>query len=167
MKVNFTINYRLDLKDNSNGRQEEFIIPVGGDLKQQSKDEFLLSFCGEIYLLYNSCVFYKDVQVMAPFLERPARLKYMIRFPNNFCAILDAALKSTDLRKKAKELKDHFDLAVQNNKTKLKINYPVLLTVNDEIAAEVLEREYNILILSSTNAINFFKQIMSNGKSNQ
>ncbi len=161
MKVVFITNYRLDLAVNRNGRQVELTIPEGEQL--QTKDQFLLQFCGQIHLLWDSCIFYKEAHVMAPFLERPVRLKYMIKFPNNSCVVLDAVLQSTELREKAKELKDHFDLATENNKTEMKIDYPVLLTLNYQIGVKMLEKEYNILILSTANAIKLFKQIIENG----
>lgn len=165
MKIDFIVGYKLNGKSGSNGRTAEICISLPDVSKQANKEEFLLQFCGQIAQALKGCIFYKDVQVMAPFSERPIRIKYVIRFPNDSCAVLEALTNPLDLKEKAKELKDHFDTARRNNTTKLKLEYPVLLTAIKNDYSNV-ERDYGVMVLESTNAINFFKQIGTNGQSN-
>ncbi len=161
MKVPFITNYRLDLPNNPITKKIELTIPE--DLRPLTKEELILQLCGRTYSMFSQCTFYKDAQVMAPFLERPFRLKYVIKFPNCSAAVLDAVVQTTELTKKAKDLKDRFDLAVQNNKSEMKIKYQVLVIINRPPTAELIEKEYDVLILSIANAIKLFKHIAING----
>ena len=160
-KLDFIVNYRLDAPKSSNIRAAKLPIPTADVRDYENKDEYLLYFCGKVAELCNLCLFYKDPQVMAPFLERPIRIKYMIVLPKNVSILLDAALKDSELRRKAKELKYYFDIAKEQNKTDLDIKHSILLTKRTELSLVVeLEKEYGIKIMTLKDAIRFVGEEM-------
>jgi len=159
--LDFIVNYRLDAPRSSNIRVAKLLIPTADAEGYGNKDEFLLYFCGKVAELYNLCRFYKDPQVMAPFLERPLRIKYMIVLPKNTCILLDAALKDSELRRKAKELKYCFDIAKEQNKTGLDIKHSILLTTGIELSLAVeLEKEHGIKVMTVMDAIKFLGEAL-------
>ena len=153
------INYRLDLASNNTLKFVDVETPKSIE-KCRNKDEFLLFFCGKIYKICKDCQIYKNVQIMAPYLERPVRIKYMIVLPSDEGLILDASLKIQEIRKKTKELSDYFELAIEQNKSDINIVYAILLTkINPkrELAYE-LENEYRVKIMTLDDAIKFVKR---------
>jgi len=85
----------------------------------------------------------------------------MIVLPKNACILLDAALKDSELRRKAKELKYYFDIAKEQNKTDLDIKHSILLTKRTELSLVVeLEKEYGIKIMTLKDAIRFVGEEM-------
>jgi len=166
MKLDFIVNYRLDSPADSNVRIVKLLIPssISGHM---NKDKYLLYYCGEIASLCKECHFYKRVQVMAPFLERPIRIKYMLSLPNNECILLDASTERSELRRKAKELADYFDIARKQNKSHFNIKHSILLTPNIETNMADLEHEYRIKIMPLNESIRFVNGIVANAKSDQ
>lgn len=166
MKLNFIVNYRLDSPADSNVRIVKLLIPdsISGHI---DKDEYLLYYCGKITGLCRECHFYKRVQVMAPFLERPIRIKYMLSLPNNECILLDASTERSELRRKAKELADYFDIARKQNKSHFIIKHSILLMPYIETNIAELEDEYGIRIVTLNEAIKFVNGIVANAKSDQ
>jgi hypothetical protein len=166
MKLTFVINYRLD-SPLSSQRHAELLVPNAKSEDYENKDKYLLFFCQEVANFCQGCSFYKDVQVMAPFLERPIRIKYMIALPSNTCILLDASLKYTELRKKASELKNYFEIANEQNRSNLNVKYAVLLIPPHIVSCiDELEKEYTIKIMTLKKAINFIKEMMTDAKSN-
>jgi hypothetical protein len=165
MKLDFLINYRLDSPSNPNVRQATLQVPTTKLIENESKDDYLVYFCGEIANRCQFCRFYKNIQVMAPFLERPLRLKYMIVLPNNASILLEASLGDTETRKKAKELKDYFEIAKEYNKSDFKIEYPILLAKTVDSDTGSLEREYGIKIMALNDAVDFVLRMVADVKS--
>lgn len=164
VKIDFTINFRVDSPSSSNIRHAIMNIPEGKVEDQENKDIFLLRFCGEIANLCKNCSFYKNVQVMASFLERPIRIKYIVALPDNSCFLLDAALSETEIRKKAREIKDYFEIARENNASNLKMKYAILLTNDISNDTVQISHEYGIRIMTHKNAISFIIYILKNGQ---
>jgi len=161
MKLDFIVNYRLDSPLNSNIRVATLQIPEPEVKRFESKEEYLLYFCGKIAGLCDICRFYKNIQIMAPFLERPIRIKYLVALPNDNGIILDASLKETELQRKAKELKYCFEIATEQNKSDLNIKYPILLTPNLGTDTTELENNYKIRIMTLNEAIAFIEAIVN------
>jgi len=158
MKLWFIINYRLDLSNNQSKRMEIISVPTYINICMK-KDDYLLYFCGKVKDYCNSCNFYKTLQVMEPYSERPARIKYMISLPSNDGIILDIALSRKEFMAKAKVLKDYFEIANQQNKSDLNIKYAILLVEKINIEdLEIIEEEYKIKIFSLENALKFVKE---------
>lgn len=166
MKLDFVVNFRLDSPMNSNVRIAKLLIPssISG---QMNKDEYLLYCCGKIASVCMGCRFYKRIQVMAQFLERPIRIKYMLLLPNNECVLLDASTERSELRRKAKELSDYFDIARKENRSRFSIKHSILLIPNIETNIAELEQEYGIGIMTPNELIRFVNGIVANAKSDQ
>lgn len=163
MKLGFVINYRLDSPLNPNTRVAELIIPTPKVADHPDKDEYLLYFCGKIAKLCHTCRFYKNAQVMTPFLERPIRIKYMVALPNDVCILLDASLKTTQIRRKAKESKDYFEMAREHNKSHFLIKHSILLIAEIEaniVARTQLEKEYGIKMMTLDEAASFIEGML-------
>lgn len=160
MKLSFTINYRLDSPNDSGSRTAKLMIPSSRTVSLKDKDEFLRTFCGEIAKICHLCFFYKRVQVMAPFLERPIRIKYAIVLPDRVGVFLDASLKPSELRRKAKELHNSSYIATKHNKSDLIFKHSILLTVKKTSDADYLENEYKVRVMTFEEAIDFFRELI-------
>lgn len=165
MKIDFTVNFRVDSPLSSNVRHALLDIPEGRTEEQEDKDSYLLRFCGEIARLCKNCSFYKNVQVMASFLERPIRIKYIVALPDNSSFILDASMSETEMRKKAREIKDCYEIARENNASNLKIQYAILLTDDESDDTVRISYEYGIRIMTPKSAISFIMYILKSGQS--
>lgn len=159
MNISFIINFKLNSPSSDENRTAILGIP---DLTAQifDKESFLLFCCGKISKCYNECLFYKRVQVMAPFLERPIRIKYMISLPNGKAILLDASINELSLKSKLKKNKDCFDIAKTYNKTKLKIIESVVL-INEAVdSLSQLQQEYDIKIMTINQLLNFIQKVI-------
>jgi hypothetical protein len=104
---------------------------------------------------------------MAPFLERPIRIKYMVALPDQSCSLLDVALSDVEIWKKAREIKDSFDVAREHNASDFKIKYAILLTNTESNETIQISHEYGIRIMTPKNAISFFMYMLKNGQSTE
>jgi hypothetical protein len=160
MELDFIINYRLDLPTSPNARHARIVITDKDPRICKDKEEYLLCFCSRLASVSKRIQFYKNVQIMAAFMERPIRVKYLALLPNRVGIFLDTNMKDSELNKKAKELKDNLDIARQENKSGFILKESILLARTSRICVSELEKEYGIRIMTSDEAVEYIKDMM-------